>query len=71
MFERPFLSNGFIVATTVNGVGSSSVALDCDLRLLHRFEQRALRFRRRAVNLVCDDEIREHGLLQFELAVSR
>ena len=37
------------------------LALDRDLCLLHDLEQRRLRLRRRAVDLVGDDEIREHG----------
>ena len=32
---------------------------DRDLPLLHRFEQRALNFRRRAVDLVAENQVRE------------
>ena len=39
------------------------------LAFLHRFEQRALRLRRRAVDLVGEDELREHGtLVELEAA---
>ncbi len=36
-------------------------AADGDLALLHRFEQRALHFRGRAVDLVREHEVREDG----------
>ena len=58
----PSYSIGFWVATTRNGVGSGcGDAVDADLTFLHRFEQRRLRLRRRAVDLVGEHEVREHG----------
>ena len=56
----PSISSGFCVARTKNG-GSSGYALpgDGDLVLLHRLEQARLGLRRRAVDLVGEDEVRE------------
>ena len=57
----PSYSIGFCVATTRNGVGSGCAhAVDADLTFLHRLEQRRLRLRRRAVDLVGEHEVREH-----------
>ena len=50
---------GLRVATTKNGAGSEYVVPSA----VHRFEQRALRLWRRAVDLVGEDELREHGTL--------
>ncbi len=36
------------------------VVVDCDLRFVHRFQQRRLRFRRRAVDFVGHDDVREN-----------
>ena len=56
----PSYSIGFCVASTRNG-GSSRcvVALDRHLALLHRLEQRGLRLRRGAVDLVGEQEVGE------------
>ena len=56
----PSYSTGFWVATTMNGSGSGCVrALDRDLALLHRLEQGGLGLRRRAVDLVGEQQVRE------------
>ena len=57
----PSYSIGFCVATTMNGSGSGRRdAVDAHLALLHRFEQRGLRLRRRAVDLVGEQQVGEH-----------
>ena len=57
----PSYSIGFWVATTKNGSGSGcGVAVDGHLVLLHRLEQRGLRLRRRAVDLVGEQHVGEH-----------
>ena len=48
----PSYSIGFCVASTMNGAASVGHAVDRDLLLLHRFEQRRLRLGRGAVDLV-------------------
>ena len=56
----PSCSIGFCVASTKNGSGSAMpLAADGDLLLLHRFEQRGLRLRRRAVDFVGQDDVGE------------
>ena len=56
----PSYSIGFCVAMTRNGGSSTCVcALDRDLTLLHRLEQRRLRLRRGAVDLVGEEEVGE------------
>ena len=58
----PSDSIGFCVAITRNGSGSAvRLAADRHLALLHRLEQRALHLRRRAVDLVGEQEVGEHG----------
>ena len=66
----PSSSIGFCVASTRNGRGSAHRhAVDGDLLLLHRLEQRALRARRRAVDLVGEDDVRdERAGAELELA---
>ena len=60
----PSYSTGFWVATTTNGSGSGErLALDGDLALLHRLEQRGLRLGRRPVDLVGEEQVGEHGPL--------
>jgi hypothetical protein len=44
----------------MNGGSSVALALDRDLRLLHHLEQRGLRLGRRAVDLVGQQQVREH-----------
>ena len=57
-------SYGFCVAMTRNGIGQAmALALDRDLALLHRFEQRGLRAWGRAVDLVCEEDVREDDAL--------
>jgi hypothetical protein len=57
----PSISIGFSVASTKNGSGSSRVVpATGDLLLGHRFEERGLRLRRRAVDLVGEHHVREH-----------
>ncbi len=60
----PSISSGFCVARTTNG-SSEHVRLLADGHavLLHRLEQRALRLRRRAVDLVGEDDVREDRTL--------
>ena len=56
----PSCSIGFCVASTKNGRSSGYVrAGRRDVVLLHRFEQRGLRLRRRPVDLVGEDDVRE------------
>ncbi len=56
----PSCSIGFCVASTKNGSGSWYVVpAGGDLVLLHRLEQRGLRLRRRAVDFVGEDHVRE------------
>ena len=57
----PSCSIGFSVASRKNGVGSASGrAVDRDLVLGHRLEQRRLGLRHRAVDLVDEQHVREH-----------
>src|SRR6185436_6097856 len=39
------------------GIG---IAVDCDLAFFHRFQQRGLRFGRRTVDLVCQQDVGEY-----------
>ncbi len=56
----PSYSIGFWVARTRNGrVEPVGLAVDRHLPLLHRLEERGLRLRRRAVDLVGEQEVRE------------
>ena len=57
----------------MNGSGSGcGVALDRDLALLHRLEQRRLGLRRRAVDLVGQQQVGEHrALAEAERALAR
>ena len=57
----PSSSIGFCVAMTKNGSGQLVRRLvDGDLALLHRLEEARLRARRRAVDLIDQDDVREH-----------
>ena len=57
----PSYSIGFCVASTRNGSGSRRVvAVHRHLLLRHRLEQRGLRLRHRAVDLVDEDDVREN-----------
>ena len=57
----PSYSIGFCVAMTRNGVGEQACdSVDGHLLLGHRLEQRGLRLRHRAVDLVDEDDVREH-----------
>ena len=69
----PSCSIGFCVASTMNGSSSGNVrAADADLALLHRLQQRRLHLRRRAVDLVGEDDVGEDGALaDVKLAVLR
>ena len=59
---------GFCVASTRNGLRQRvRVVVHGDLRFVHRFEQRGLRFRRGAVDFVGDDDVGEDRAgLEFE-----
>ena len=62
----PSESSGFIVAITTNGSGSGvRLRADRHLTLLHRFEQRRLHFRGRAIDFVGEHDVgedrAEHG----------
>jgi hypothetical protein len=58
----PTCSEGFCVAMTKNGVGRRRVSpFGGDLVLLHRLEQRRLRLRRGAVDLVGEDHLGERS----------
>ena len=65
----PSWSTGFWVAITMNGGGSASGhAVDGDLALLHRLEQRRLGLRRRPVDLVGEHDVGEQrARLEAEL----
>ena len=68
----PSISSGFCVASTKNG-GCELVPLagDGDLLLLHRLEQRRLRLRRGAVDLVGQQQVGEdRSGLEAELALA-
>ena len=56
----PSYSIGFDVATTWNGSGNGNSALDGDLPLRHRLQQRRLGLRRGPVDLVREEEAGEH-----------
>ena len=57
----PSVSTGFCVASTKNGCGSGRrLTFERDLVFLHHFEQRALRFRRRAIDFIGQQNLREH-----------
>ena len=56
----PRYSTGFCVATTMKGCGQRApLRLDGDRALVHRLEQRRLRLRRGAVDLVGEHDVRE------------
>ena len=58
----PSCSIGFSVASTRKGSGElARHPVDRDLLLGHRLEERRLRLRHRAVDLVDEDDVREHG----------
>jgi hypothetical protein len=58
----PSISIGFSVASTKNGRGERvGRAGDGHLLLGHRLEERRLGLRRRAVDLVGEQDVREHG----------
>ncbi len=60
----PAKSCGFCVATTKNGSASgNALAVDGDLTVVHRFEQRGLRARAGAVDLVGKKHVREDRAL--------
>ncbi len=60
----PSYSIGFCVAHTKNGCGSACVVPSIvTLPLFHRFEERGLRLRRRAIDLVGEQQVREDGAL--------
>ena len=73
----PSCSIGFCVASTMNGgVERMRRALDRHLAFLHHLEQRGLRLRRRAVDLVGEQQVGEHrpaarGELAGRLVVER
>ncbi len=57
-----FVLDGVLRRETRNGRGEQvRVAVDGDLALLHRLEQRRLRLGRRAVDLVDEHDVREDG----------
>ena len=57
----PSVSIGFWVASTRNGSGHQvRLVADRDLALLHHLEQRALDLGRGPVDLVGEQEVREH-----------
>ena len=66
--KTPECSYGFCVAMTRKGSGKLvHLAVDRDLALLHRLEEGGLRARRRAVDLVGEEDVREHGAGQEDV----
>jgi hypothetical protein len=68
----PCISIGFWVANTMNGSGSVvGGAVDGDLPLLHRLQERGLGLGGGAVDLVADHDVGEHAAgLELEAATS-
>ena len=70
--ERPLLLDRVLRREDEERIGElTGHAVDRHLPLRHRLEQRGLRLRHRAVDLVDEDDVREHrARAKFELAVA-
>src|SRR5439155_26094504 len=71
--ERPFLLDRVLRRDQEEGAGEMARdAVDRDLELRHRLEQRGLRLRHRPVDLVDEQNVREHGPgAELEVALLR